>query len=197
MIEILKQFCRKGKFLPEEPWSFENWTYGTDGKILLRVPRIAEVLEIENPPRGTAYIENWLKQEYKYFPIPHVEKHMNLCPHCAGVGKVVDCKECAGSGEAIASTDYNTYEVTCQGCSGDGQLPANDGDIKAYECDQCDGEGKAWERKNINIGGENFANQYLYLLQTLDVKELGVCAEKDSPAHFKLNGHDGLLMPRG
>ena len=51
--EDLQRFCSDDESRPSicHPFSQEKWTYATDGRLLIRVPRLAEVPEYEDAPK--------------------------------------------------------------------------------------------------------------------------------------------------
>lgn len=110
----LKQFCSKDRFREAivEPFSRGEWSYATNGHLLIRVPRRNDIAEIEKAP----HIEHlWPKEAPNYrvpstlvLPPPKEEdcrtcdgrgtKHD--CPDCG-----CDCDDCGGTGHI--STDRN------------------------------------------------------------------------------------------
>jgi hypothetical protein len=67
------------------------------------------------------------------------EEHYRDCNSCNDRGLVpvreVGCAECQGSGEVELENDYNTYEMECKSCAGEGD--ALTGCVEA--CGQCKG----------------------------------------------------------
>ena len=104
----LQPFC--GRDAPqawlERPVSRGNWTWATDGHILVRVPRRPEISE--NP--DAAHVEHiWSKGACTVWraPLPCMlpAHRTEDCPRCAGTGRERDCLDgtspcgrCDGSG---------------------------------------------------------------------------------------------------
>lgn len=63
------------------------------------------------------------------------------CRMCGGGGKhrMATCRECNGDGEVTAETDYNSYEVQCASCNGEGREHRND--AEEQQCERCNGDG--------------------------------------------------------
>ena len=112
----LSQFCSREEMRAYllKPASQGDWTYATNGHIMVRVPRLVAVPEVEHFP---------YKQCVKMFtdfsltePIPlgqydWPEQTEDDCTHCDGRGKEHDCPAC---------------ECTCEWCDGAGIAPAMD-----------------------------------------------------------------------
>ena len=108
----LQQFCSKDPMRPNlrKPFSRGKFTYATDGRIAVRVPRIADVPEQETPnpeklfeeyfkdvPRGTIEVT-----------VPEIKDDWQACRECDGSGKEHDCPDCT-CGE-------------CEDCGGKGRI---------------------------------------------------------------------------
>ena len=109
--EFLKQFCSTdgSRLVICRPFSQEQWTYATDGRLLIRIPRLADVPEYGDSPKaidknifGTNLISNeWQAVPTDLPPLLSEEK----CRKCLGCGRhecncgnVHDCEACEGAG---------------------------------------------------------------------------------------------------
>ncbi|AJF08297.1 hypothetical protein GSUB_17630 (plasmid) [Geoalkalibacter subterraneus] len=65
------------------------------------------------------------------------------------------------------------------------------------DCGYCNGSGKVWDKKSIEVGGALFFNSHLFLLKNLPGVEIGVFHPTDV-ARFRFDGGDGLStsLPR-
>lgn len=100
----LQPFCYTGNDRPAlaQPWSVGEWTYATDGRILVRVPRRADVPERDDGPRdlqgvlaGTWASEPLPLPEFARVPAPLLEEP---CGECQGQ-QSLDCNICDGKGK--------------------------------------------------------------------------------------------------
>lgn len=107
MIIDLKLFCQPNRERLAVPFSIGEWTYATDGKICVRVPRRVDVPEIAFCPAADKL--SWQEGNFdvrQLPPIPPAE--WSECPVCDGSGHAhtcpdcsCDCDECEGKGEII------------------------------------------------------------------------------------------------
>lgn len=109
----LKQFCsvepRRTTLL--QPWSGGEYTYASNGHILVRVKRVDGV-DTEQP-KMTDMVESWLAKAptEPMVPMPVVE-----LPDI----EWVDCLSCEGNG--VAHPDCQTCNCLCEDCEGKGKL---------------------------------------------------------------------------
>ena len=169
--EDLQRFCDTEGFRHtlETPWSTEKFTYASNGHIIVRVPRIADVPERSNAPKieGTCVGESFNYDPEKWYPIPKIETpKFTECSTCKGSGEITQCHEC--------------------GCT----LP-----IKEGICTDCDGSGNILKHSSVEVGGSLFSNVYLYDIGRLERAEIAPRGAMES-ARFRFEGGDGLLMPR-
>ena len=108
-IELLKKFCSTDttRLAINSPFSQEQWTYATDGRVIVRVPRLADVPENEKAPKNID--ENiWRKnpgltgwQDLPTYPKP-TEVECETCGgggvHECSCGDSHGCANCDGSG---------------------------------------------------------------------------------------------------
>ena len=106
-IEQLTRFCDDSRTPIMHPFSDGSWTYATDGKMIIRVPRLAEVPEYDDSSKK---IDSGIFQTNPitgdWFKIPSgFSNEPNKCDKCKGTGEcrckcghVHDCEYCEGSG---------------------------------------------------------------------------------------------------
>lgn len=203
----LKQFCQtEGSPAISTPWSEGDYTYASNGHLLVRVPRIGDIPEkIEAPSIvGTSIGAGFDKKIEEWFEVPNLVIAPKDCQICKGTGRQYNCPECEGEGEVHLSTDWSDYgEETCETCGGNGQLSREHwlrlmpkGSNPAGEnCYSCEGIGKKYEGKAVKIGVGFYTDTLLAKIATLPKCVIGV-PDKQSPAIFRFDGGDGLLMPR-
>lgn len=86
----------------KSPFSDENYTYATDGHIVIRVSRMVDIPISEG---GVGLL--------KYLKFDHAEMtDWNPIPTEIPEGKRVECKSCHGSGKVLI----------CEDCDGDGEV---------------------------------------------------------------------------
>lgn len=180
----LKSFCSTQKWRQEsvgEPWSAGGFTYATDGHVLVRVPRLADVPERERSPT-TEHIAK-LFAEAKTEPLGalnHIDPPTKAAP--------VTCGECGGSGR-------------CKKCDGHGECHYCD-----TECEECDGSGdcgcdggRVEDRTifAIRVGGAIVNAEHTARIAALGDIEIVTCDHEASttPIYFRFAGGDGLVMP--
>lgn len=204
----LQKFCgnrddeRMGR-----PWSVEQWTLATDGKIMIRVPRVEGV---EENPKATKCLSGevgraWNKEPAEWVPCPRLPEPCPVpCPVCDGSGKVFLCPECDGAGEVLLETDFNDYgEFECLSCRGRGRvskvkwlsMTGISIDDAACCCERCGGRGATWDDKPVEVNGVLFGDRYLSWIGALPESEIGAFGEGKA-ARFRFRGGEGLLMPR-
>ncbi len=104
----LKKFCSKDRFRDAitEPFSRGEWSYATNGHLLIRVPRRDDIAEIENSPQVERL---WPKEAPNYrvpstliLPPPKEED----CRTCNGRGTQHDCPDCGCNCEDCGGTGH-------------------------------------------------------------------------------------------
>jgi hypothetical protein len=206
MIDLIS-FCQTdGSKAINTPWSEGDYTYASNGHLLVRVPRREDVAEKIEAPNiaGTSLGAGLDKTPAEWVDVPRLVVAPDDCPECKGTGKQYNCPECEGEGEVHLSTDWSDYgEETCETCGGNGQLSKDQwlrlmpkGSNPAGEnCYSCNGIGKKYEGKAVEVGKGLFTDTLLAQISILPKCKIGV-VDKLSPAIFRFEGGDGLLMPR-
>jgi hypothetical protein len=106
----LQPFCSTDKTRPSllQPFTHGPWSYATDGRILVRVPRREGAVcqgPFEPPPRFKLDAHLWVSFPHEEEPIalpelPQKLRQMRECPWCRGTGNDdrATCEECDGEG---------------------------------------------------------------------------------------------------
>ena len=207
---MLERFCcaDKGKENICRPWSTVNYTYSTDGHIMVRVPRMTDIEANETAPdvERNPYSPMFDREPEKWVDVPEVDYEATTCPHCNGTAKGIVCPECEGDGIVYLSSAFNTYDKQdCKTCKGQAQLSvAQFEEFKTRHryksigieesCDKCCGTGKVWTLEGKVVNGVNINLKFLSLLGKLPNAKLGTF-EPMTVTRFKFDGGDGLLMP--
>lgn len=170
----------------KNPHSRGEYTYATNGHILIRVPRRSDVPENDQAPNCEGLFNEAEKREYVWAPIPP-----DVPPV---VREIIDCDMCDGKGREYFD-DEGRYK-TCDECSGSGKLES----VKTVGVEFKLGE------KTIFLD-----NRYVLLIAELPNAEIGltelaavpsnISRWDAAPVKFRFddgNGlrGDGLLMPR-
>lgn len=198
--EILRLFCSKDIIRPKlnNPFNFGDYTYATDGHILIRVPKIEEYSE--NPildtiekvfPIDIDKIDNSL-----WIDIPELTETIKVidCVDCEGTGKNSICPDCEGEKEVSWESENGfLYEDTCRMCEGTGRIDdINNNDI----CDKCNGTGKKSEDLIIDIGSKTVNSRLLSIIKNLPNTKIAPDAVEGLKAiPFKFDNGIGLIMP--
>ncbi|MCK9361657.1 hypothetical protein M0Q28_05570 [Patescibacteria group bacterium] len=113
MIETLKKFCAAadGSRINLHPWSKGEYSYATNGHIIARVPRLADV-----PERDGALSTDYL------FPYADPPAWFALSDIELAKVKTVDCSECDGDGEVRHEECPDCDGHPCPDCDGTGKV---------------------------------------------------------------------------
>ena len=163
------------------PYSQGDHTIATNGHVLIRVPRMADV-ERENGPSAYELFVRAPEPE-SYYPVPDPQPPIIMeCKDCFGKK---ECPECQNEGTIEVYNRGRWYEVDCQSCNGKGEF---------VSCDECDSTGEIVTWGRSKVGSQSFSDKYLTLLKTLPGVEIGPTYDL-KPARFRFDGGDGLIMP--
>lgn len=101
--DILRNFCKgdERRAVTYRPWSVGDYSYATDGTIIVRVPRLDDV----PPPhdrtieKTAAKIDEWMARlaDANRVPVPRIELPTPkswCCDTCDGRGTKHDCRSC-------------------------------------------------------------------------------------------------------
>lgn len=163
----LKKFCGTEETRPylHNPFSRGDFTYATNGRIMVRVPRQDGVPDVEMPDGRKLDVE---KPFHEAGPRPEsmMPLHLKL-PETT----TEECEECEGRG----------FEHDCPDC----ECP----------CTECDGSGQAEKDISVSIRGAIFDAKYIRLIQSLPNARFVVVPSPEGPTWFAFDGGEGLLMP--
>ena len=93
----LEPFCSTDpkRGILRAPWSKDGFTYSANGYIIVRVTRLPDAAEPENPPGAAQIFELTAGQDVA--PLPALElpaPRTRECQHCDGRGTQHDCPTC-------------------------------------------------------------------------------------------------------
>ena len=167
----LMQFCERNamRVWLAEPFGIGEYTYASNGVILVRVPRSdwpSADLPSEVLPASFPQVLEWLDGSPAMAPLPAIPP-----------GPYYEtCFMCGGSGEV----DYD--------CCGDHIGECN-------ECEECEGEGVTEKKTYYRFGSRSFDARYLRRIKALPDSRLAIKGPKMDGALFTFTGGRGLLMP--
>jgi len=193
--ETLKKFCGKRE-KTGAPWTWQEYSYATDGSMVIRVPKIDGLMESDALTYGINKIFSEFKPGETY-PMGLVIFEQEVCGKCSGTGRCEECRECSGDGILVLKSDFSEYEVECKSCQGDGQvgtsISSTDG---ANPCSYCYGTGKVdpIEMPMSQFGESQFSNKMLKKLSCFKSVTITPAGPED-PAYIKFDGGDGIIMP--
>lgn len=167
----LKPFCGiRETYRPylKQPFTVGEFTYATDGRIMLRLPAMNEF----GPPDAKVAV-NWNgpldgieAASFKKLSVVDGIEHPKL--------ELVKCEECEGRGRNHA----------CPDCE--------------CECDDCDGSGEVYTEPKIStvIGGIPFGLRYALMVAELPNVEISIHGVGERQRlFFRFDGGVGALMP--
>jgi hypothetical protein len=193
LIEKLKKFCGDSKYNEKigTPWSAGEFTFATNGFILVRVPRLAEVPERQNVVSLKSVLEQNPVPSDGWVDAPGVEDlKIPACPRCKGKeSNPTPCEECDGTGAVDFDNRWNSYEFTCKSCDGDGEHGS---------CKKCGGTGYLidTEDSNIPIGGAEFKKIYILdLTRAFGPLRVAPHIQEGKACWLSFAGGHALLMP--
>jgi hypothetical protein len=101
-LELLKTFCGtdEHRAILHQPTSQGEFSYATDGRVIVQVPRMAEVPEVEGFPQCGGVMRDF-KIHGAWRKLPEIPPRGEgvPCEDCEGTGKFPDgtpCDECEG-----------------------------------------------------------------------------------------------------
>ena len=181
--KLLLKFCDTDDVRLKLPFSMGDYTYATDGRILIKVPRMSEYPE--NPLAPNPDVEHE-KNPAKWYPVKGIKMPKKTdCRFCRGQGKNFVCPECHGETMVRISNDYSEYIMECKCCGSGGKIGF---------CEECDGTGENLQQHSMNFHGITFNQRYLALLSKLPNCEIGLIS-KTAVTPFRFDGRSGIIMP--
>lgn len=201
----LQKFCEVSSIRAlSAPFYKDGYTYASNGHIAVRTPgKHAE--ENEAAP----YINRpdlWQHTDVlEWTDLPDFEPKWDSCYRCESTGKSDRCEECDGEGEVEFETDFNTYQVECKSCSGDGYMSARERNTDKT-CTLCNGSGRTSKREcipfsTLTAAGQGLNSDYLLLIRELPGIQIEAFPRvldnlTTVPAvRFRFDGGEGVLMP--
>jgi len=167
MIVDLQKFCDDAgiNFRIKSPFSKGEWTYATNGHIMIRVPLIAG--HRKDGPNAEKLYTDAMRTPGELVPfvipeLPALSIESEECVKCDGSGNKHDCPAC---------------DCDCEECDGSGQ-------VKSVSDKQV----------SVQIAGVPFACEYIRLLGELPGLRLREPL-KEKPLLFAFDGGEGMLMP--
>lgn len=165
----LQRFCSKEEWrhFLQKPFSRNQFTFATNGHILVRVPRLDDVPEVPEAPD----VEKILPKnfhEVKIRPmvsgtLPKVQIKVEQCDVCDGIGHEHKCPDCS---------------CDCESCEGTGEIRISSDD-----------------KASVSIGDAVFSLSYIRELQLLPDVHVPENPHKTNPMPFKFNGGIGIIAP--
>ena len=170
------------------PWSIGQYSYATDGRMAVRVPRIDEYQD--NPILNFAAeaIDEWATYtvEAWYNVSPCNAPQDQTCPQCNGMKCVMFCPS------------PDEYHFDCKICNGDGYIPVPPGSVNGIICDECDGLGTVYpdfnEKHRVEYGNALFST---ILLSRLSIFHNVMIGPRGVTNHalLKFDEGMGIIMP--
>lgn len=192
----LLEFCRPNTMYNiDKPFSRGEWTYATDGVIIIRVPRVAGYDE-DNGPKNLEemFSEASGRDVTLWQQLPAFELKYSHCAWCDGKGMTVSCPEVGnpngkcGFGEHIKCRKYND----------DCQRPCKPGTEGAKPCEWCGGKGEVALNDGPIVNGSisSVKLNAIYLDKIKDLPGVQIAPHDFKlPFLIKFDGGEGLLMP--
>lgn len=108
----LQLFCDKSRINLKQPFNDKDYTYATNGHIVVRVEQDPQYdgtvwIDLSKLPFDHDQIEEW-------YDMPDMPEPAN-CGACGGTGKVSDCPECDGLKKRhlhFESITYHDYRIS-------------------------------------------------------------------------------------
>lgn len=194
----LWQFCMvaetamRSRYDLSEPFSRGQYTYATNGHIIVRVPRIAEDAEA-----------HWPKIETVTDAISHAA--LAPLPRVA-VPEPIECPTCRGFGVVRPHILFGGQCEGCKRCTW-GYIPARKPHPDQETCDKCEGRKIVWpEHEHVYLTSKCAIDPRYYLMLSalpdlridLTIDCVSTSWDKDRSIRgvsFAFDGGDGLVMP--
>lgn len=168
---ILRSFCTGNERRPItcRPWSVGEYSYATDGTIIVRVRRLDDVPPPDDPKieKTAARIDEWIGKlaSAALAPVPRVE---------IPAGKSWRCDKCDGRG-----TEHDCPDCLC-------------------ECDDCDGSGSCHQPVMVAWRGTHICRSKWRLIAALPDSKIAASPPLPpiyDHVAFAFDGGVGIVMP--
>ncbi len=78
------------------PWTRGDWTYATNGHVIVRLPEIAEITDNKEAPNATGLQWGSVVTDDQWMKIDHIKLELVDCEECEGGEKTPhDCPDCS------------------------------------------------------------------------------------------------------
>ena len=198
-LEDLQPFCSvdETRYGLLQPFNHGPHTYATDGRVIVRVPKIEEIPDRKGLPKNPADV---IPAGIGYKPVelpPNWENYQPTkleCKDCKGTGQQIKCRHCNGTGEV--ECESCGHEDNCEHCRGSGMAPTKD-QGNSVECEECDGTGEYEKPFSValNRGAVAVDLRYLRLVMKLPGVALTYLDEL-APIRVDFDGGEGAMMTR-
>lgn len=187
MIDLTK-FCRPagygyyGVCDLSTPWSRSDYTYASDGSIMVEVSRLPDVPERDDVP-DVARVIKAAGPLTDPLPLPEID---------AGVVEI--CDECDGHGAFRRCPDCRDSPPVCPSCGATGWVATSINGAYDALCNQCFGTGKP--RIYVRLSKTVLLQiKYIRLIASLPNARLAFHADSsDAPLPFVFDGGRGWVM---
>jgi hypothetical protein len=195
-LEEMQRFCSSDVTRPQihTPFTGGEWTYATDGRILIRVPAIPGARTDHFPKDYDKVVPDGFGMEAVEFPPGWNEffEERVVCGDCEGSGRMKYCESCVGEGEV--ECECCGQMAYCNECKGTGRLIDEDGEGEA--CEQCDGAGWYKNPFAVALNGGTVAAELGLLRLALSLPGARLFhGGGEVPMRIEFEGGEGALMP--
>lgn len=166
----LQKYCSDDPYRPNlaKPFSVGEFTYATNGHIMVRVPRRDDIPEQNQKLKDTldrtfSDLPKATFSEFRHKPLPNIP-----------AAELVDCSSCDGRGN----------EHDCPDCS--------------CTCDECNGSGKITKQPEISTTVRGVIYNLRYFAMVIDLPGLKVAKPPrgERPILLQFEGGHIAIMPR-
>lgn len=166
----LTKFCSRDHSNRTKPFSRGKWTYATDGRICIRVPRLTDIPENKKAPNCEQIFKKADENSpYEWVAVPEMTVETVICFDCKGSGKWRD----------IDDTNH-----PCEECDGEGKVQ----EIKAVKIPLGDLT-IALSNVYLDLIRKELSNPQIGLIKEAEE------SHPSMPVKIRFDGGEGLLMP--
>ena len=164
----LQPFCSKdaSRTYLLKPFSRGEFSYATNGHIMVRVPRRSDIGEDSKAPATEKVFDDNVADGFEPAPVIKLPD----------LTEMITKEECQGCENHIGKG------CECEMCQ--------------CTCDECDGTGEVESESTVSVGikGAIYMRKYIAMLLALPDLEFGPI-HKTNPLRFRFNGGEALLQP--